>query len=149
MKDKYFEILTRIVIFWTIFAVIYSLLLIIFSQTATELLFNDYISNKSLHRDYAYISAYAENKTIIKKEIIEPNKKLFEQLILVFGFLGGKSNQKLKKFIFSSNNFLFIVFHSFLQYIWLLCRFKENPLFFCHICCLSILHILHVSDQLY
>jgi hypothetical protein len=94
MKDKYFEILTRIVIFWTIFAVIYSLLLIIFSQTATELLFNDYISNRSLHRDYAYISAYAENKTIIKKEIIEPNKKLFEQLILVFGFLGGKSNQE-------------------------------------------------------
>jgi hypothetical protein len=89
MNDKNFEILKRVVIYWTIFAALYSFLMILFSERAAKVLFNNFISKRTFEWNIAYNSASAENKTIIENEIKESNKKSFEQFILVSNGFGG------------------------------------------------------------
>jgi hypothetical protein len=78
MNDKNSEILKRVVIYWTIFAALYSFLMILFSKRVAKVLFNDFILKRTLERNIAYNSASAENKTIIENEIKESNKKSFK-----------------------------------------------------------------------
>jgi hypothetical protein len=105
ISDEHFKILKWIIIFWTVFSLIISLLTILSIETMAEVFFNQHNPNNTLQLNTAY---KAENKPMDEKELKESSKKAFKHVIIGSAVLSGKKYdfRVLSEKIFISINFL-------------------------------------------
>ncbi len=101
ISDEHFKILKWIIIFWTVFSLIISLLTILSIETMAEVFFNQHNPNNTLQLNTAY-------KPMDEKELKESSKKAFKHVIIGSAVLSGKKYdfRVLSEKIFLSINFL-------------------------------------------
>ncbi len=110
VSDEHFKILRSIIIFWTVFSLIMSLLTILSIETMVEVFFNQYNLNNTLQLNTAYKAA---NKPMHEKELKEPIKEAFKSVTIGSSVLRGKKSdfRELSEKIFLSINFFTVIFN--------------------------------------